>query len=405
MAPLGLVPVFLAVVELSLIQMKAGEALGTVLIPDNIQRTVSDKQASLHSSGRGRRELVTCSIGEYLHPNGSHCCMKCHKGTYVAEHCSGQDKATKCAVCRPNAFMSIENYSDKCFGCGRCRSSFGQITISSCTPERDTVCGCGENQYQTSDKPEFFCKKCSRCQNGTIRQDCTKFKDTICECLPGFFLRKNENSCSPCTSCNSLDCEPYCKEPLPVMNPSSSQQVMFVLSSLVIIFGACCIFFLTRKIAKQYRQKKQKPSSDLFSLTPESMREPTSKVADCTLLVPPLETKQLTQLTASVPLPDCVRSAEKRQIPNRPEVLYAIMEQVPPIRWKEFIRYLGLKENVVERITIEQHSFREAQYEMLRHWRLQAGQDATVERISNALNQMELNGCSEAIQEALANQH
>lgn len=49
---------------------------------------------------------------------------------------------------------------------------FGQITISNCTSEHDTVCGCGENQYQTNESPEFFCKKCSSCQNGTIRQDC-----------------------------------------------------------------------------------------------------------------------------------------------------------------------------------------------------------------------------------------
>ncbi|KAJ7345290.1 hypothetical protein JRQ81_001240 [Phrynocephalus forsythii] len=104
-------------------------------------------------------------------------------------------------------------------------------------------------------------------------------------------------------------------------------------------------------------------------------------------------------------LPDCVKSARKRQIPNRPEVLYTVVDQVPISRWKEFIRYMGLKENVVERITMEQHFYREAQYEMLRHWRLQAGQDATVEHISNALKQMELNGCSEAIQEALAKEH
>lgn len=385
--------------------MKAGEALGAVLIPRNVHRTVSDKGASLHPTGRGRRELLSCPTGQYPHPDGSHCCMKCHKGTYVAQHCSGEDKATICTVCLAGAFMPSENYREQCFGCGNCRSSFGQITVSNCTSEHDTVCGCGENHYQTNESPEFFCKKCSSCQNGTIRQDCTKHKDTICECLPGYFLRTDGNYCSPCTSCSNSDCKQRCEATLSVINPPNSDYLMFILSALVIVLGVCCMLFVAKKIAKRTCQKKQEPSSGLSSLDPGSMGEPTSKVTGCPLLVPSLGTEQLPQKSPNVSLPDCVRSARERQIPNRPEVLYTVVEQVPPARWKEFIRYLGLNENVVERIAIEQHFFREAQYEMLRHWRMQAGQNATVECISNALNQMELNGCSEAIQEALAKQH
>lgn len=68
------------------------------------------------------------------------------------------------------------------------------------------------------------------------------------------------------------------------------------------------------------------------------------------------------------------------------------------------MRLLGLAENTIERIENEQRHSREAQYEMLKKWMQQSHLDATVEHVNNVLNQMELAGCSEAIQEVLARQ-
>ncbi|KAH0628691.1 hypothetical protein JD844_010114 [Phrynosoma platyrhinos] len=388
--------------------MKTGESLGVALIPETIQEVDSQKQVSLHSSGREKRELV-CQKGYYPHPNGTHCCIKCHKGTYVAQHCSGPEKTTNCSECPPGAFMSQDNFYSRCFGCAGCRASFGQIAISSCTPEQDTVCGCGSHQYQTSDSSEFFCRNCSTCENGKIRQHCTKFSDTICECHPGFFLRISENKCSPCSSCNAQDCKERC-EPMsfPVANPSNSKEITFVLGSLVFLFGTGCVLLLLAKKTKwQPCQKKQSSTSCSYSLHPERTGEPTSKTDDKGNYSPLCrddEVQQPLHTSPSVPLPDCVKSAGETQVPDRPEVLYTIVDHVPLPRWKEFMRYLGLSENTIERISIEQRNMREAQFEMLRHWKLQAGHGASVERISNVLNQMNLSGCSEAIQEVLTKQ-
>lgn len=74
---------------------------------------------------------------------------------------------------------------------------------------------------------------------------------------------------------------------------------------------------------------------------------------------------------------------------------------MPPFRWKEFVRRLGLSDYEIEQIEMEQRRVRDAHYEMLKQWRLKKGRGATVECISCVLNQMELSGCSEAIQEAL----
>lgn len=88
-----------------------------------------------------------------------------------------------------------------------------------------------------------------------------------------------------------------------------------------------------------------------------------------------------------------------------PAILYAVVDHVPLSRWKEFVRRLGLSDYDLERIEAEHRHLRDAQYEMLRLWNLRMGHAATVEHISCVLNQMELSGCSEAIQEALLKQN
>ncbi|XP_042307618.1 tumor necrosis factor receptor superfamily member 1A-like [Sceloporus undulatus] len=409
MVPRGLLPLLLAaMVKVILIQMKTGESLGAALIPETIHGVDSHKQESLHSSGRERRELV-CQKGYYPHPNETHCCIKCHKGTYLAQHCSGPEKTPNCSECSPGTYMSQDNFYRQCFPCSGCRASFGQIEISRCTPEQDTVCGCGLHQYQSGGKSEFFCQNCSACENGKIRQHCTKFNDTICECHPGYFRRTDENNCSPCSSCNDQKCKQHC-EPMsfPVANPSNSQEITYGLGSLAFLFGfGCVILLLAKKIKWQLCQKKQNSTSCSYSLNPEKTGEPTSKTNDkgnYSALCRDDEVQQSSQTSPTVPLPDCVKSAGETQVPDRPEVLYTIVDHVPLSRWKEFMRYLGLSENTIDIITIEQRHMREAQYEMLRHWRLQAGHGASVERISNVLNQMNLSGCSEAIQEVLTKQ-
>ncbi|XP_062984905.1 tumor necrosis factor receptor superfamily member 1A-like [Elgaria multicarinata webbii] len=407
MAPLGLFPVLVPMIKLILIQMKTGESLGLTLIRNTIQGGVADKEDFIHSSGRERREQP-CQKGYFPHPNGTHCCYRCHRGTYVAQHCLEKDKTTTCLECPPGTYMSRENYANKCLGCQDCRSNFGQIVISSCTSEEDTVCGCAANQFRTSDTSEFFCKNCSACHNGTIRQTCTTFSDTVCECHYGFFLQTGENNCSPCSSCQDLDCKARCEETNPVTKPPNSPELTSLLSSLVVIFGVGCLFLLARRIITPLCQRKRSSTCCSYPSDQQSTKEMASKtIANDFLLEPNQEVRMLPQEATPTPLqglPDCVRSAGETQIPDCPTVLYTVVDHVPLSRWKEFVRRLGLSENAIERINMEQRHMREAQYEMLRQWRLQAGHGATVERISNVLNQMELSGCSEAIQEVLTKQ-
>ncbi|XP_043368681.1 tumor necrosis factor receptor superfamily member 1A isoform X2 [Dermochelys coriacea] len=412
MAHLEPSPALVAMLILTLAWVWAEECLGVAPNPDALQ---------IHgiALGRKKRELK-CQVGKYLHSNRTHCCMRCHAGTYLAEDCQSDSLATRCMQCPKGTFTATDNILRKCISCNRCRSEFKQITLSECTEKKDTVCGCLPNQFQKTDSILFKCLNCSLCHNGTIRQKCTKNSDTICDCYPGYFLHKN--SCNLCNSCNEEECKKVCDAvPRPPTSPSVQDDYWghtILLVGLVVVLAASLGLLFAVKLIKQYRQKVTTAIFYSCVSTQQPKREPVSEVSKVVMnerkaatfaSVPPQIEKMWTvnavpRSMVAQELPDCVRPAGKTQLPDNPVVLYTVVDHVLLSRWKEFVRRLGLSDYEIERIELEQRRVRDAQYEMLRQWRLQMGQGATVERISYVLNQMELSGCSEAIQEALSRQ-
>ncbi|XP_053154837.1 tumor necrosis factor receptor superfamily member 1A-like isoform X2 [Hemicordylus capensis] len=394
--------------SIMLIHMKTVEPLGGAPIPDtmNIAMAFMDKRPFIHSTAREKRTLKCDSEQEYPHPEGTHCCMKCHPGTHIKQHCAGEGMAPNCTKCPELTYMTKENFAQKCRGCNRCRTNLGQKVISNCTSKQDTVCGCEEYQYQTSNSSEFYCENCSACHNGTVKLKCTTFHDSLCECNYGYFLQTDKNLCVPCSSCKTRECKSRC-EPETVVRPENPSGLMPLLCTLVVLFGAGFVFLLARKFLKRSCKEKlnticSSPSVPFSSPSPRGESVPEAAIEDNADVLKPDHQKRLLEIAATTSkLPDCVPSAGGMQILDCPVALYKIVDRVPFLRWKEFIRRLGLLDNTVQRIETEQRSMREAQYEMLKQWRQQSGPGATVECISNVLTQMELSGCSEAIQEDL----
>ncbi|XP_015493075.1 tumor necrosis factor receptor superfamily member 1A isoform X2 [Parus major] len=381
-----------------------------------VHRAALDGRGPSNSLRREKKQMH-CLLGQYLHPRKTHCCMRCHAGTYKAKDCDGPDQATVCLPCANGTFTAVDNTMSKCFRCTRCRTELQQIVETPCTPQQDTVCGCQKNQYQIDSESEFFqCRNCSSCANGIIAS-CSKNKDTICRCKPQFFLSRN-NICKPCNSCTGEDCL-WCPSSVVTSPTSSGLNGNVVLGTLVAIFGVISILFIAYKVGKLVQ--KNRIESCFYSCVslPQTTEEPVSEVEEkrneIFTLLP--ESKKETELpvnttlpSAPLPqssheLPDCVRAARKTQVPDDPAILYTVVDHVPPSRWKEFVRRLGLSDLDLERIELEHRRLRDAQYEMLRLWKLQMGRAATVEHITCVLNQMELSGCSEAVQEALLSQN
>lgn len=80
-----------------------------------------------------------------------------------------------------------------------------------------------------------------------------------------------------------------------------------------------------------------------------------------------------------------------------------MVDGVPPSRWKEFVRRLGLSEHEIERLELQNgRCLREAHYSMLAAWRRRTPRrEATLELLGRVLRDMDLLGCLEDIEEAL----
>uniref|UniRef100_A0A8C0XBP4 Tumor necrosis factor receptor superfamily member 1A n=1 Tax=Castor canadensis TaxID=51338 RepID=A0A8C0XBP4_CASCN len=395
---------------------------------------------------REKRDSL-CPQGKYSHPqNNSICCTKCHKGTYLHNDCPGPGMDTDCRECERGTFTASENHLPRCLSCSMCRKEMSQVEISPCTVDQDTVCGCRKNQFRDYLSGKHFkCTDCSLCLNGTVTIPCQERQNTVCTCHAGFFLKANE-----CVSCSN-----HTHLPLPNSSSTALLAGTTVLLPLVIVFGVCLLSFLFVGLMCRYPRWKPKlysiicgtsvpvkegelegintkppasapsfstpldfgsspsfpsiPSSPLtysptFTPTdwpwavPSALREVASPYQRADPILPPVLT--------STPIPNPVQKWEdsvQMQRPDDPAMLYAVVDGVPPTRWKEFMRRLGLKEHEIERLELQNgRCLREAHYSMLEAWRRQTPhREATLDLLDRVLVDMDLLGCLENIRETL----
>ncbi|XP_057557403.1 tumor necrosis factor receptor superfamily member 1A isoform X2 [Hippopotamus amphibius kiboko] len=332
-----------------------------------------------------------------------------------------------------------------------------QVEISPCAVDRDTVCGCRKNQYRKYwGETLFRCLNCSLCPNGTVHHPCKERQDTICHCHVGFFLR--DADCISCADCKNTECEKLCPAP-PIASSKSQDPGTTLLLALVIVFGLCLASFPLIVLACRYQRWKPKLYSIIcgqstpvkegepeplapvpsfsatnFSLTPGFSPIPSFSPASSPAFTPcdPSNLRHasharemapphqgagliLPALPASTPVPSPVQeweaSAHIAPAPPAPPALadadpatlYAVVDGVPPLRWKEFVRRLGLSDYEIERLEMQNgRCLREAHYSMLAAWRRRTPRrEATLELLGRVLRDMDLLGCLEDIEEAL----
>lgn len=417
------------------------------------------------SLGDREKRDSSCPQGKYAHPlNNSVCCTKCHKGTYLVSDCPSPGRETVCKDCDKGTFTASQNHLRQCLSCKTCREEMSQVEISPCRADRDTVCGCKENQYRDYLGEKLFrCRNCSPCFNGTVTIPCKENQDTVCDCHAGFFLRGNE--CVSCSHCKkNEECMKLCL-PLSanVTNPQDSGTA--VLLPLVIFLGLCLSFFIFINLICRYRRWKPNvysiicgnsapvkevevegivtkpltpaPTSALsptpginsvlagsptpgfgpISSTPSPTFSP-SNWPNYTTVMTPIREVVPTQVadpllyastsTTPVPVPTPVPKWEDSVHPRHPDIadpatLYAVVDGVPPTRWREFMRLLGLSEHEIERLELQNvRCLREAHYSMLETWRQRRPRhEATLDEVGRVLCHMDLPGCLENILEKL----
>ncbi|XP_058138608.1 tumor necrosis factor receptor superfamily member 1A isoform X2 [Dasypus novemcinctus] len=357
---------------------------------------------------------------------------------------------TDCRECGNGTFNAQENYATKCQICSKCHKTMQQVEISPCRVDQNTVCGCRENQYRNYWSDTLFqCFNCSLCLNGTVILSCQDKQNTVCSCHAGFFLRGNE--CVSCSNCkhSNPECTKLC--PPPPENLKGSQDPgTTVLLPLVIVFGLCLLSFSFIVLMCRYPRWKPKLYSIVCGTstpvkegdaegvtplagntgvgpTPGFSHIPASPFPDsspCPSYPPNFrDTSPPREVASPYPKADPIlpvarlfsipnlappqKRGDSAHTPPRldtdPATLYAVVDGVPPTRWKEFMRRLGLAEHDIERLELQNgRCLREAQYSMLVAWRQRAPRhEATLELLGRVLCDMDLRGCLEDIEEAL----
>ncbi|XP_067250872.1 tumor necrosis factor receptor superfamily member 14-like [Chanodichthys erythropterus] len=148
--------------------------------------------------------MTVCARAEY-EVNGE-CCPMCAPGNHVYWHCT-IDTSTTCVPCPPSTYTDEPNGLDKCFPCSVCDAGQGLRVKRSCTRFADTVCEPLEGFYCIEQNKGScrFAVKHSECDPGQyIRQAGTAFTDTDCgNCSEGTYSNGSFTTCQPHSKCEA----------------------------------------------------------------------------------------------------------------------------------------------------------------------------------------------------------
>uniref|UniRef100_A0A4W5N202 Tumor necrosis factor receptor superfamily, member 1a n=1 Tax=Hucho hucho TaxID=62062 RepID=A0A4W5N202_9TELE len=321
-----------------------------------------------------RTPELQCPEGSHYHNDNGTCCRKCHEGFKLKEHCTKDGESSKCVPCeegRSNSFNYLQNTLKK------------MEEVSPCKKSKNKVCRCKEGFYKyiinSGTRECLTCKTCGHGERET--QPCTPESDTVCECKDFYFRDKKSNrACLPCKVCKSSDCQQECSSsthPTPnvdgIAKPKDTGWGVWS-PYLLAASGCVCVLLLVVVGIMGVRVVRWKPKGS--SSFPSA--EITSQVSETS-------TRRLIQedpenvLNQSIPscspvceceqeplskLPDCVPKEIKIS-----ELIYSVLDQVPPRHVKELVRSLGVSDVVIERAENDHlRDTKEAQYQMLRVW-------------------------------------
>ncbi|KAM8924730.1 tumor necrosis factor receptor superfamily member 1A [Pelodytes ibericus] len=347
-----------------------------------------------------------CSDDEYRPTGVNHCCKKCFSGYKRVSDCLEKGQVTKCEKCQAGQYYDKPNFAKQCKRCSRCTPSLGQVMLSPCSAEKNTVCGCPSGQFQTLAGTTFKCQNCSHCVNGKKLFPCHGYNDTICTCHHGFFLDPTNRICQNCTLCDNERCRDHCP-PLIVetikARPPADNPMLYVsivvapLCIAITVFAVIC--YLHKKRSGQVvesdsthqtiRLVDQTTTSENLAI-PTQVRDHQERKSHLERLIP----------NQSLPLPDVTSEPRAQQFQTAAE-LYIVIDNIPVLRWKEFVRRLGLNDNDIAH-SERDNRYRDAQYDMLSTWKNRVGPTgATRDVVSRVLRDMDLGGCVERILESL----
>ncbi|XP_056116824.1 tumor necrosis factor receptor superfamily member 14-like [Rhinichthys klamathensis goyatoka] len=148
--------------------------------------------------------ISACARAEY-EVNGE-CCPMCVPGTRVHRHCTAETSTT-CSSCPALTYTDEPNGLTACFPCSLCPGLQGVRIKRSCTRYADTVCESLEGFYciEQNRGSCTYAVEHSECHPGQyIRQAGTAFTDTDCgNCAEGTYSNGSFTTCQPHSKCDN----------------------------------------------------------------------------------------------------------------------------------------------------------------------------------------------------------
>ncbi|KAK7795578.1 hypothetical protein U0070_019539 [Myodes glareolus] len=351
--------------------------------------------------------------------------------------------------------------------CTKCHKELSQVELFPCKADQDTVCGCRENQFQNylSNSRQFQCQNCSLCLNGTVKIPCKEKQDTVCLChslpcrtlsilnfagtevllplviflglcllffifislicrYPGWKPHVYSYICGNSAPVKEAEAErnkPLTPVPAPTLNPAPHfssapgfSPVPSTPNTSSPVFYPCN--WPNFKVVPPLREVVPTQRADPLlyeSLTSVPVSTPIQKWEDYPhpqrpdreFGFPEAGTLLLEGVGQGGDQDGRAAAGGARSLSPvaDPATLYTVVDCVPPLRWKEFMRLLGLGEHEIQRLELQNgRCLREAQYSMLEAWRQRTPRHkATLDVLYSVLCDMDLNGCVENIREAL----
>ncbi|XP_077583307.1 tumor necrosis factor receptor superfamily member 1A isoform X2 [Stigmatopora nigra] len=333
------------------------------------------------------------------HSNDS-CFDVCPPGFHKIGHCNNPLKKYRCAECGKHTFTDASNSLEECLRCDVCGSN--QVEIQPCNFTNDVLCACKEGYYNAGSQDNFNCLAC-RCEACKDYGKRLHYRQEPC--------LKNAKCKQKCaTSTTAADKTTLTTATkLPPRERLLGHVDQFFIITAVVLFCLLCFctcFALHLRLSFCWRIKNTTKgingAHNHLASRPTTLRanvcEETQIRIPCHSSTTPVCVDHMEALLTDTQHKDS--GLEKVGGHWPPIVLYAIINEVPLRRWKEFLRMLSVADHQLDRIEVEGGScLLEKQYQMLRLWSQHSS--ARLEHILSALHDMDLSGCAQMLQERL----
>ncbi|XP_063802396.1 tumor necrosis factor receptor superfamily member 1A-like [Pseudophryne corroboree] len=380
---------------------------------------------------------IPCSSNEYRYKGV--CCQYCPAGTHVSTHCSQNHGHGTCNPCTPGTkFTAYPNGMDACLSCRVCRPE-DEVRVAECTPTSNTMCRCKEGTYCIpDDNCDLYCTPCQSCPEGQyMKHSCTVTADTVCEnpgevnpavdsttvliivvpivfiallviIILGFVLWKKRQKDKE-KQCGAGDTEEHLLD-----NGAEASNAGVPPPDT----GISCSPFSGQPGLEEGRNLCDEDSIPLSQVDEGHRVTERTDLHRCVENLPEHGDEEDHQLSAAGGTEEsyaggtaeqahtsescsCVRSDARCTAPLTDQewlqCYNSLKNSVPPSRWKELMRNVGLTDIDIEHIALDHNDTHEKHYQMFLLWRNQSGRQVSMVSVFRALDKMKLGGCRENI--------